>query len=258
MVWVMACGGCKLPFAVAALVDGECEACREKASAEVAAAPEAVPVAAEPAAPLAEVDQLKRERDQLEERLRQAEIERLSAESARAALAQQLDAAKAEMQRQARASKRELGQLRADLDLAKADLALARWSAPAPRAAAERALPSSEGQPDADLREKTRRMLVDGCRTSEIRDAVGKSEDWVAIIARQLAPEEQAARARAAARRREAQPEGEQVFKVPVSWHDGRATGHVYGRLDGNSEIVERVRRRTGLDPEDYVEGVAA
>lgn len=92
---------------------------------------------------------------------------------------------------------------------------------------------------------EAKRLVLAGFRSAEIRNLIGVPRERVNTIVRGLTEGER--RRRGAARA--VQP---RTFAVPTS-----TGGRIYGRLDGNPDVVEAVRRREGLDPWDFEETAA-
>ena len=92
--------------------------------------------------------------------------------------------------------------------------------------------------------EDVRALLFCGWSRAEVAAEVSVRPQLVDIALSRMTAAERARRDAAVLARCRSKAEPVRVFAIPTP-----TGGRTYGRLDGNADLVERVRRRTGLDP---------
>ncbi|SFI35840.1 hypothetical protein [Albimonas pacifica] len=100
--------------------------------------------------------------------------------------------------------------------------------------------------------EEVRALLFCGWSRAEIRLQLHVGTELVDLALSRMSPSDRARRDAAVQARSRSKAEPVRVFAVPTP-----TGGRIYGRLDANADVVEAVRRRTGLDPWDYEERAA-
>ena len=89
-----------------------------------------------------------------------------------------------------------------------------------------------------------RALLFCGWSRAEIRVELAVGTEVIDVALSRMTSAERARRDAAVLARCRSKAEPVRVFAIPTP-----TGGRTYGRLDGNADLVERVRQRTGLDP---------